>query len=86
MRDLAFFSDMKTKRTKKVLKEETLPVDTTTTEISGTTTNPPPSTTGGEGVPSTTSKVASFSGDFGRQDINLLRDKVNEIINIINSK
>ena len=31
-------------------------------------------------------KIASFSGDFGRVDINLLRDKVNEIIEYINLK
>ena len=29
-------------------------------------------------------KIMPFSGDFGREDINLLRDKVNEIINFIN--
>ena len=31
-------------------------------------------------------KINSFSGDFGRQDINLLRDKVNEIIDFINQQ
>ena len=29
-------------------------------------------------------KIFSFDGDFGRVDINLLRDKVNEIINFLN--
>ena len=29
-------------------------------------------------------KITSFDGDFGRVDINLLRDKVNEIINFLN--
>ena len=29
-------------------------------------------------------KIFPFSGDFGRQDINSLRDKVNEIIDFIN--
>lgn len=29
-------------------------------------------------------KIAGFSGDFGREDINKLRDKVNEIIDYIN--
>lgn len=28
--------------------------------------------------------IGSFSGDFGRADINLLRDKVNEIIDFLN--
>ena len=31
-------------------------------------------------------KIASFSGEFGRQDINSLRDKVNEIIDYINKQ
>lgn len=29
-------------------------------------------------------KIAAFSGEFGRADINLLRDKVNEIIDYLN--
>lgn len=40
-------------------------------------------------APSTSEKVikiGSFSGDFGRVDINLLRDKVNEIIDFINNQ
>ena len=40
-------------------------------------------------APSTTGqklKIASFSGEFGRQDINLLRDKVNEIVNFLNEQ
>lgn len=40
-----------------------------------------PSTTG-ETV--TTLKINPFSGDFGRADINSLRDKVNEIIAFLN--
>ena len=28
--------------------------------------------------------IAPFSGEFGREDINALRDKVNEIISFIN--
>ena len=30
-------------------------------------------------------KVAEFSGDFGREDLNALRDKVNEIIAFLNA-
>ena len=40
-----------------------------------------PSTTG---QVLSTVKIAPFSGEFGRQDINSLRDKVNEIIDFIN--
>ena len=29
-------------------------------------------------------KIATFSGEFGRVDINLLRDKVNEIVDYLN--
>ena len=29
-------------------------------------------------------KIAAFSGDFQRTDLNLLRDKINEIIDYIN--
>lgn len=29
-------------------------------------------------------KIVPFSGDFGRQDLDSLRDKVNEIIEFIN--
>ena len=29
-------------------------------------------------------KIVPFSGDFGRVDINLLRDKVNEVISFLN--
>jgi hypothetical protein len=29
-------------------------------------------------------KIAPFSGDFGREDFNKLRDKVNEVIDFIN--
>lgn len=53
-------------------------------------TPPDEMTSGGEGLaqPDSTStlvaKINSFSGDFGRVDINLLRDKVNEIIDFIN--
>ena len=37
-----------------------------------------PSTTGQE------VKITSFDGDFGRADINSLKDKVNEVIDYIN--
>lgn len=32
-----------------------------------------------------TSGIAEFTGDFGREDFNALRDKVNEVIRVINS-
>ena len=38
--------------------------------------------TGNEPLPEV--RINSFSGDFGRVDINLLRDKVNEIIDFLN--
>ena len=31
-------------------------------------------------------KITSFDGDFGREDINSLKDKVNEIIDYINKQ
>lgn len=37
-----------------------------------------------EPTPGPVVKVARFSGDFGRADIDLLRDKVNEVIDFIN--
>lgn len=37
-------------------------------------------------MPSTQNvKIAAFSGDFGREDLHRLRDKVNEIIDYINN-
>ena len=61
------------KKVKKVEKKkiESLPVET---EIVITS----PSTVATEFV------VAPFSGDFGRADINLLRDKLNEVIDLLN--
>ena len=37
-------------------------------------------------LPTTTEavKIAHYTGDFGRVDINLLRDKVNEVIDLLN--
>lgn len=32
-----------------------------------------------------TSGVSELTGDFGREDLNALRDKVNEIVRVINS-
>lgn len=67
---------MKTKNKIEKIKK----VDTATIEISGTTTNPQSTST----LIAEPLKVNPFSGDFGRVDINLLRDKVNEIIDYIN--
>ena len=70
---------MKTKKKIEKIKEK---VDTTTTETSGTTTNPQSTSTYiAEEKPL---KINPFSGDFGRQDINELRNKVNEIIDFLN--
>lgn len=32
-----------------------------------------------------TSKVSELTSDFGREDLNALRDKVNELVRLINS-
>ena len=64
---------MKTKKVEKgEEKIETLPVEETVLPASSSSV--------GKEV-----KITSFDGDFGRVDINLLRDKVNEIINYLNS-
>ena len=67
---------MKIKKRKKVVKKEIeiLPVEEKILPVEEN------SNTGQE------IKISSFDGDFGRQDINLLRDKVNEIINYINNQ
>lgn len=66
---------MKTRKTKKVEKKEieNLPIA-------------PEITTPSTVVEPTKVVIGSFSGEFGRADINLLRDKVNEIIDFLNSK
>ena len=77
---------MKTIKKPKIKKIEK--VNTTATETSGTTLNP----IGDVDIAKVSLnseqviKIASFSGDFGRVDINLLRDKVNEIIDFLNNK
>ena len=66
---MAFFSDMKKENKVESKEIEKLP--------------PQPEIA----TPSTVDKkivINSFSGDFGRVDINLLRDKVNEIIDYLN--
>ena len=65
---MAFLSDMKTKKTKKT---EKLLEDKV---VEAPSTAPEPVEV----------KIAAFSGEFGRADINLLRDKVNEIIDYLN--
>ena len=63
---------MKTKINKKIEKKiESLPVQPEVVLPSDSTS-------------SLVAKIASFSGDFGRVDINLLRDKVNEVIDFLN--
>ena len=68
-------------KTKKVVK-----VDKKVEKIEKVASTPPSEmTSGGENSTSSlVAKIAPFSGDFGRQDINLLRNKVNEIIDFLN--
>ena len=87
MRVLAFFNDMKSKnKVKKVGKKQTIKKIKKMEEekieslpVEPETVLPAESSTTGQEV-----KITSFDGDFGRQDINQLRDKVNEIIAFIN--